>query len=230
MIDTSKIAALTNWLAAGAPPTQDMAEFVAEFGRRVVAADLPVESFGVYNTMIHPEAPGRYYYWTKVGGPQYYSISAEQLKQGDIWVGSPAQTCLATGRVVISTFGASPEYDDRADMLHLAKRGYTQVVYTPLHKQFTAFPSVAAYGTKQEGGFSDDQLHAARLVQAPLARVIEIFNLHAGTVQVLSTYVGRDAGHRVIEGNILRGVAEVIPSIVLFIDLRGSPNCPIRAR
>jgi len=73
-------------------------------------------------------------------------------------------------------------------------------------------------------------LHAARLVQAPLARVIEIFNLHAGTVQVLSTYVGRDAGHRVIEGNILRGVAEVIPSIVLFIDLRGSPNCPIRAR
>jgi len=220
MINTSKIGALTNWLAAGAPLTRDMSKFTAEYGRRLVAAGLPVDMFGVYNTMIHPEAPGRYHYWTEAGGPERISISAEQLNQDDIWVGGPAQISLASSRVVTCTFGASPEFDDRADMQKLVKRGYTQFVYTPLHKQFMAFPSVAAYGTKQEGGFSDEQLHAARLLQAPLARVIEIFNLHAGTVQVLSTYVGRDAGHRIIEGNIQRGDAEIIPSIVLFTDLR----------
>jgi adenylate cyclase len=220
MINTNKITAVTNWLAAGAPPSKGMSDFVAECGRRFVAAGLPVDSFGIYNTMIHPKAPGRYNYWTPAGGARRYSISTEQLKQDGIWIGSPAQTCLATGRVVTCTFGASPEYDDRADMQQLASRGYTQIIYTPLHKQFPAFPSVAAYGTKQEGGFTDSQLHTARLVQAPLARVIEIFNLHACMVQVLSTYVGRDAGRRVIEGNILRGDAETIPSIVLFTDLR----------
>ncbi len=44
--------------------------------------------------------------------------------------------------------------------------------------------------------------------------------LHESTVQVLSTYVGRGAGSRVLLGNIVRGDAEKIPSIILFTDLR----------
>jgi adenylate cyclase len=44
--------------------------------------------------------------------------------------------------------------------------------------------------------------------------------LHESTVQILSTYVGRNAGARVLSGNILRGHTEAIPAVVLFADLR----------
>lgn len=127
---------------------------------------------------------------------------------------------MSSGRLVVHTFGSSPAYDRRGAAQKDASRGYKQFVYTPLHSHYSLAASVATYGTKRDGGFTEDEIHALRLIQAPLARVVEAFVLHEGTVQVLSTYVGRDAGSRVLEGNIVRGDAEVIPSIVLFADLR----------
>lgn len=220
MIEPSKISALSNWLAAGAPPKKDMTQFVAELGRRLVAIGLPVDQFGVYNTMIHPELPGRFVFWTDAGGARINTITSRQLTQPEFWIGNPAQTCLETGRLVEYKFGSTPEFDNRADMRPLVRRGYTHSVFTPLHGQHTISASVAAYSTKQKGGFSDEQVHTMRLVQAPLARVVEAYVLQEGTVQILSTYVGRDAGRRVLSGNIVRGDAELIPSIVLFTDLR----------
>jgi len=220
MIDSSKMSALTSWLVAGAPPKQDFAGLMGEIGKRVVATGLPVNQFGIYQNMIHPEMPGRYNYWTPAAGPHLLTITADQLRHGDMWIGTPAATCMKSGRMVVHTLGQSPEFDHRPNAKQDMKRGYAQFVYTPLHSHYSLAASVAAYGTKTEGGFSEDEIYALRLIQAPLARVVEAHVLHAGTVQVLSTYVGRDAGSRVLVGNIVRGDTEAIPSIVLFADLK----------
>ncbi len=100
------------------------------------------------------------------------------------------------------------------------ERGYKQFVYTPLHSSHTLVNSVAAYGTKREGGFSEDDIDRMRNLQGHLARVAEGMVLRESTEQILSTYVGRDAGGHVLRGNILRGDSETIPSVVLFADLR----------
>lgn len=62
--------------------------------------------------------------------------------------------------------------------------------------------------------------HTLRLLQTPLTRVVEAFVLNESTVQVLSTYVGRGADSRVLEGNIVLGDAEEISSMILFTDLQ----------
>src|SRR5258708_1911561 len=41
------------------------------------------------------------------------------------------------------------------------------------------------------------------------------------TARLLETYLGRDAGHRVLSGRIMRGIAEPIDAVVWFSDLRG---------
>jgi len=41
------------------------------------------------------------------------------------------------------------------------------------------------------------------------------------TVTLMETYLGRDAGHRVLSGRIVRGIAEGIDAVVWFSDLRG---------
>ena len=220
MIVTNKITALTNWLIAGAPPKQSFSELVAEIGRRLVASGLHVDQFGLYEVMIHPDMPAHYYYWTKGGGARRIVESSDFLRSKELWIGGPAEVCMSSGRLVVHSLGTHPPFDRWPVALKYAERGYRQFVYTPLHSHYSIAASVAAYGTKTEGGFTAEEQYTLRQIQAPLARVIEAFVLHEGTVQVLSTYVGRGAGRRVLQGNILRGDAEVIPAIVLFTDLR----------
>jgi adenylate cyclase len=220
VLDSHKITALINWLAAGAPPKMAFVDLIAEIGKRMVATGLPIDLFGIYNTMIHPQLPGRFFYWTEAGGSRLNTISSDQLRHGKSWVGSPAQVCQNSSRLLIYNIGESPEYDSRPDMKSLAERGYKQSVFTPLHSQYLLASSISTYSTKQNGGFTQEETHALRMIQAQLARIVEAFVLYEGTVQILSTYVGRGAGQRVLRGNISRGDAEIIPSIVLFTDLK----------
>ena len=221
MIDASRITALINWLMAGAPPRQGITDLAAQVAKRLRAAGLPLDLLGLYQLLIHPEMPGRYTYWTEALGAQSMHGSRNELSQGTSWPGSPAEACLTSGRLVVHTHGNTPAYDDRPDSRLTAERGYIQTVYTPLHSIWAMSNSVARYATKQPGGFTEAELHTLRLVQAPLARVVEAFILYEGTIAVLSTYVGRNAGSRVLAGNIRRGDAEAIPSIIMFADLKG---------
>lgn len=209
-----------NWLAAGALPYRDFTDVVEETGKRLLSAGIPIDQFGVYSTMLHPEMPGRLTYWTEEFGARYTVLTPKQLREGELWIGTPAYDCQQTGRTVIVDIGTAPKYDNRADIIRLSKRGYRQLVHLPLHSAQTIDTNCASFNTKNESGFTEDELQALREIQANLARITEVFLLHESTVQVLSTYVGRDAGIRVLEGNILLGDSETIPSIVLFTDLK----------
>ena len=216
-----RLSALNSWLVAGAPGANGFDEINAEIGRRLRTADLPVDFFGVYKTLMHPELPGRFDYWTETGGPRMSRLTPQQLKESNRWIGTPGQVCSKTGRMLLYTFGDNPEFDGRPDMKALRERGYAQSLCLPLHSRYTPDLNVAVAMTKAEDGFTSDQIEALRSLQAQIARVTEGFVLHESTIAVLSTYVGRDAGARVLTGNIRRGDSENIPSVVLFIDLEG---------
>jgi len=219
MPSESRLSALIHWLIAGAPGPESFPDLVGEIGQRLQAADLPVGQFGIYKTMLHPELPGRLDYWSPAVGTRTITLTPQQLRE-PMWIGTPAQVCQSSGRMVVCTPGEAPEFDDRKDIQDLKSRGYTQSVCLPLHSRYTPAMNNAGFLTKRIGGFAPDHVQALRRLQAPIARVTEGFVLHESTIEVLSTYVGRDAGARVLTGNILRGDTEVIPSIVLFVDVK----------
>lgn len=123
-VDSSRISALINWLVAGAPPKLSFPELVAEIGERLSATGLHVYQFGLYQVLIHPEMPGRFNYWTETSGHRQMTITPEQVVGGDIWLGSPAEACMNSQRLVIHTLGNSPEYDDRPVAKKDITRGY----------------------------------------------------------------------------------------------------------
>ena len=219
MIDKNKLLGLVHWLAVGAPPCRLCAEVVEETGKQLVSAGLPLDQFGVYQTMIHPAQPGVFSYWTKTGGVRKSELTPEQMRSGDIWIGTPGFDCQKTGRIVVTDLGTSPKYDHRRDMKRLLERGYRQILNLPLHTVHSIATNSASFSTKNEDGFTEEETRALRLIQANLSRVVEGHILHESAVQILSTYVGRGAGIRILEGNIMLGDSETIPSIVLFADL-----------
>ena len=54
-----------------------------------------------------------------------------------------------------------------------------------------------------------------------LALAIKSVSLARMTATLMETYLGRDAGQRVLGGRIVRGIAEQIDAVVWFSDLRG---------
>jgi adenylate cyclase len=75
--------------------------------------------------------------------------------------------------------------------------------------------------TKRPGGFTADEI-AAFSAMAPMVAInLEIQALRRTAQTLLETYVGRQAGKRVLDRAIKRGMGETIPAVIWLCDLRG---------
>jgi len=75
--------------------------------------------------------------------------------------------------------------------------------------------------TDAPGGFDDGQLDQVVGVLPYLALAAKSRLTYDVASTVLETYLGRDAGQRVLTGAIARGSAEAIRAVIWFADLRG---------
>jgi adenylate cyclase len=79
----------------------------------------------------------------------------------------------------------------------------------------------SSWTTRDPQGFSDDQIAALERIVPFLALAIKSVALTRVAANLVHTYLGRDAGERVLSGRIVRGVAERIEAAIWFSDLRG---------
>ena len=77
-----------------------------------------------------------------------------------------------------------------------------------------------SWTTTRPGGFGEDDIAALEAVRLPLARLAEVHALRRVAATLLSTYVGHDAGERILQGRIRRGDIERIDAVILLADLR----------
>ena len=218
MIDPFKLDALINWLIAGAPPTAAFTDTVAELVRRMVGMGLPVDALVLHTKNHNPTLFGTRVTWTRQRDIRMSRYSHEQMAT-QIWIGSVPWAAIKAGRVMVGRFGAGEAHDAHADSQRMVARGFAAYVICPLFSKFTPTGALSVY-TKRAQGFAEDEVAAIRRLQAPVARVAEAAALHANTVTLLSTYVGRNAGDKVMDGRILRGDSEDITAVILFADLR----------
>src|SRR5205085_96432 len=80
---------------------------------------------------------------------------------------------------------------------------------------------VATWATRSSEGFSDEEIAGIESIVAPLARVAEIRALRRTAGNLLETYVGNQAGERILAGQIRRGHTESIHAAIWLSDMRG---------
>ncbi len=78
-----------------------------------------------------------------------------------------------------------------------------------------------SWATAAADGFSDEQIAALERLAPPLALAFKSAALQRMTKTLMETYLGRDAGQRVLSGRIVRGITERIDAVIWFSDLRG---------
>jgi adenylate cyclase len=75
--------------------------------------------------------------------------------------------------------------------------------------------------TRRPGGFSEEEMELLEAVTPGVAVNLEVQALRFTTRTLLDTYIGRQAGARVMEGAIRRGMGETIRAVIWLCDLRG---------
>lgn len=209
---------LFDWLVDGCPGAHTALAIVEQIGVRLRAEGVPVDRIGVFVLTLHPDIAGRGFTWVP-GREATVGEMTYDVMHSAVFRESPAGFVFQQGRELRRQIEqeAAREY---SVLRELAAAGYTDYIILPM--SFTTGDTHAvAFATQRRGGFSDDDIGMLRRLVRPLARVAEIYALRRTAGNLLSTYVGRNAGDRVLAGKIRRGDIEVIPAIIWFSDLRG---------
>ena len=85
------------------------------------------------------------------------------------------------------------------------------------------------WATDHAQGFDDAQVEALSGLMPKLSLAVKCISLARIAGTLVETYLGRDAGRRVLAGRIRRGVAERISAVLWYSDLRGFTRITDRA-
>lgn len=209
---------LFDWLVDGAPGADTPMAVVERMSKDLIAAGVPVDRVAAFVTTLHPTVLGRSFLWSPGQSVRVGNLTQEMQKSQDFQNSPVAQVFRTRAEVRRRIADIGPS--DTALYRELAEGGFTDYLCLPmlfLKGQVHAI----AFATRRSGGFAQEHLVALRQVLRPLSRIAEILALHRTASNLLSTYVGRNAGERVLSGRIFKGDIETVRAVIWFSDLRG---------
>jgi adenylate cyclase len=208
-----------DWLIEGAPTARQPQDVLAGLCDRLLACGLPLHRVAVFVTTLHPDVMGRRLLWRRGEGVAI-SEAAYDILQTATYLRSPVPIVFEHAQPIRRRI-EDPDCPNDYDIVdELRAEGVTDYLIQPL--PFTNGEVHAiSWTTERPGGFGDDDVAALEGVRLPFARVAEIHALRRIATTLLNTYVGRDAGERILQGRIRRGDIERIHAVILLSDLRG---------
>jgi adenylate cyclase len=227
-MDAPGFDALLTWLTEAGLTCLGGPEIHAGFCTRLEAAGLPmVRSYVVLDTL-HPVHEGHVYRWNR-GEPLAPAIAYGRAGAGydpQKWEDSIFTHLLRQGETCLQVPVTDENLARFSFVEDLKRDGMTDHVC--LVCPFGADGTLGAmdcfhvsFTTDHAHGFGPDAVATLRRLVPHLALAIKAVALKDVAATLVETYLGRDAGKRVLEGRIERGVAERIEAVLWFSDLRG---------
>jgi adenylate cyclase len=233
-------AELSAWLTQAGLADTSETEIVSGFCDRCLAAGLPLFRTVVLIDTLHPVHEGRLFRWgpdsaqpalleygrTSPDGLAATGFDPKDVQAAARWRNSPFYRMLETGDSLLRRRLNAATKDEFAWLSDLYAEGVTD--YVAIISRFAADGIIgemdgvySSWATRTPAGFSADEIAALERLVPYLALAIKSVALTRMTGALMETYLGRDAGRRVLSGRILRGVADKIETVVWFSDLRG---------
>jgi len=210
---------VVEWLVHGARNTPLSQEVLTELCQRLTAAGLPLWRVTVFVRTLHPEIVGRRFTWHPETGTEVVDGSFELLERRS-FLESPMMHVSNTGEALRRRL-ADPDCEMDYPVLHdLRADGVTDYFVAPLHFS-SGEVHFSSWATRQPGGFTDAEIEAIERVIPPLARIGEIRAWYRVASNLLTTYIGKNAGERVLAGHIPRGDTETNHAAIWLSDMRG---------
>ncbi len=210
---------------AGASEPELLRLFCETLGRK----GLPIGRANLLIDTIHPVHEGRAFRWRR-DDPQLepvveYGRTNAAGANLESWRRSTFYHLLQTGESLLRRQLAVDPRSDFPILDELRAEGQTDHVVL-----ITRFAAEGALGemdgvysswtTDHPDGFTDEQVQDLTALVPSLALAIKCTSLARIAETLMETYLGRDAGRRVLSGRIERGVADRIAAVLWYSDLR----------
>jgi adenylate cyclase len=212
-MNASDLQDLTRWLIEGARSAPTPVELLRQTCARLVAGGVPLWRAGAFVRTPHPDVFGRSFIWREGGVADYDFPDSPQFTNSPLSIVFHEERELRY-RLDDPASLRFPFFDD------IRAAGATDYIALPL-VFIDGQVQASSWTTKAPDGFTDAQLEALRTIAAPFARLGEIFALRRTATVLLDTYVGNQAGERILAGQIRRGHAESMQAAIWLSDLRG---------
>jgi adenylate cyclase len=228
-MQAERIFDLIDWIAETGLAGADELELLDGFCRRALVAGIPLRRGLVGMDTLHPVLEGRVFAWQRDTGTvtqSDYQRSAPDT-ENEKWLNSPFFFLIESGqrhlRRKLELRNAPFEFPVLDDLRAQGVTDYLALLHpfgadSVLGRMDGLFSS---WTTDQPGGFEDWQIAALERLVAHLAQPLKALAIGRIADTLVDTYLGRDAGHRVLAGHIERGVAERIPAVLWNSDLQG---------
>ena len=208
-----------DWLIDGARSAAQPHQVLTQLCERLVACGIPLWRVAVFVRTLHPNVMGRRFVWRPGAEVEAAEAPYELLETSDFLDSTIARVYLT--ETPIRRRLADPDCPlDFPILAELRAEGVTDYFASPLI--FTdGTIHVVTCTTREPGGFTDEQIAGIEAIITPLARVAEVLVLRRMASTLLDTYVGHDAGERILAGHIRRGDIEEIHAAIWLSDMRG---------
>ncbi|MGZ9082005.1 MAG: adenylate/guanylate cyclase domain-containing protein [Rhodoplanes sp.] len=229
-MDLPTLSELRRWLTEAGLAGTGETVLLDGFCRRALDAGLPIARAIIVIDTLHPVHEGRAFYWRRGAGQAQIELVEYGPTSGgeaaEKWRRSVLFHLLQTGGSLFRVRFHAGETADFPTIARMRDEGMTDVA-----AMITRFPRSGAIGemdclysywaTDYPHGFDDAHVEAIAALVPMLALAVKCVSLARIAATLVETYFGRDAGRRVLNGLIRRGVADRIRAVLWYSDLRG---------
>ena len=209
---------LIRWLMTEARKRTDPSEFLDAFARELRAAGADVARITTGVPILHPQIFSFSGLW------QLGEVTTERLFRATpdsaaTMANSPIRIAYEGGpfRCDLTAPAGEGEF---AILAELRRDGYTDyIVYSVPFADGSH--KALSFATRRLGGFAGCEVELFEAIIPAVAFNLEVQALRRTARTLLDTYVGRQSGGRVLEGQIRRGAGETIRAVIWLCDLRG---------
>jgi adenylate cyclase len=211
---------LLDWLIGDARKLPDGPTLLAQLCERLLAHGLPLARASFHIRILHPQLFGMGFYWQR-GTDQIRVFRAEHgIERTELFQRSPMRLLFEGAGAVRQRLDLPDVECDFPLLEELRQQGLTDYVALPL-----TFTDGKIHGTTwssdRPGGFSSDELAQIEDLLPLFGLLLEIHLDRRVTITLLDTYVGHNAGARILEGQITRGSGTTVAAAIWYCDLRG---------
>lgn len=223
----AEIAKLATWLAKAGLEGRTETALVEGFCSRATAGGLPLARAILFIDTLHPIHEGRAFRWER-DKPKATLTEYGRTAEGEAaerWRTNPFFHMLTVGDLILQRripAEGELEFPMFAEMREASITDFVAII-----NRFAEDGAIgemdcvySAWMTDRAEGFTDEEVGALKRLTPFLGLAIKSASLARIAETLVETYLGRDAGRRVLRGRIERGVTDRIKTVLWFSDLR----------
>ncbi|HEX2227840.1 MAG TPA: adenylate/guanylate cyclase domain-containing protein [Candidatus Binatia bacterium] len=224
-MNDAQFVELSGWITEAGLSGQTETASLAGFCQRIVALGLPLTRASVVIDTLHPVYEGRAFTWKPGQRQAALSEYGRNPQQWGRWERSPFYRLETSGERLLRCKISASKEDEFPILSELRADGITD--YVAIANRFAAEGIIgdmdcvySSWASNAPQGFSDADIADLCRLTPLLALAMKSVSLARVAETLVETYLGRDAGRRVLQGRIDRGRADRIEAVLWFSDLR----------